>query len=62
MNFKAIVFDTQNKEPMETTVRCIFCDKSGQPQRVTAHNGMQYREFRLWDDLEPCKENNYKRY
>ena len=60
MNFKAIVYDTQSGKPMETTVRCIFCDKNGKPVRVQAHNGINYSEFRIWNDNEPCKENNYK--
>lgn len=47
MTFKAIVYDTQNGEPMETTVRCIHCSKNGKPERLTAHNGMQYMEFKI---------------
>ena len=47
MKFKAIVYDTENGEPMETTVRCIHCSKNGKPERLTAHNGMRYMEFEL---------------
>jgi hypothetical protein len=50
MNFKAIVFDTQDKQPMSTTVRCIHCDKNGKAERLTAHNGMQYSDFELYVD------------
>jgi hypothetical protein len=60
MKFKAIVYDTQNREPMETTVRCIFCNENGTPIRLQAHNGMNYNEFHIWNDNEPCKYNNYK--
>lgn len=60
MILKAIVYDTQNREPMETTVRCIFCDESGKPNRIQAHNGLNYNQFHIWDDTEPSKWNGYK--
>ena len=60
MNFKAIVYNTQNGKPMETTVRCIFCDKNGKPVRVQAHNGINYNEFHIWDNSQPSKWSDHK--
>jgi hypothetical protein len=64
MKFKAIVYDTQNNKPFETVVNAIYCDKFGKPVRVTAHNGMQYREFELIETkprLLPESEGEYMR-
>lgn len=60
MKLKCIVYDTQNRKPMETTPRAVFCDENGIIRRIQANNGLNYTEFHIWDDTIPCKFNNYK--
>ena len=56
MKLKAIVF-MDNGEQWEFIPRWVGMDKNGVPDRICAPNGMQYREFRIWDD---SKENNFR--
>ena len=49
-----------NGEQWEFIPRWVGMDKNGVPDRICAPNGMQYREFRIWDDSKPCKDNNFK--
>ena len=44
MNFKAIIYDTENGEPIHLDVHWINVKHN----RIGGSNGLQYREFKLF--------------